>query len=168
MSTNEWQIEFVRNLFWDSAVDLSVKPKRLFLQRAEGKRSIVNSDSILTALKEKYGFTFVELESYSVAEAAMLFNSAEIVVGPHGAGFTNIVFGSPDLKVGELFSQHVSSEFYLLATKIGQKHAFVSEFDTHGRRWNECDLDYSINGECINAEKIQLSENTLKFVEKVT
>jgi hypothetical protein len=51
---------------------------------------------------ESYGFDSYVLEDLSFYEQVDLFSSAEIVVGPHGAGFTNTIFAD-DLTLLELF-----------------------------------------------------------------
>ena len=70
-------------------------------RRRRGKRIIVNEDETFAALKPM-GFHRYDLESMSVADQISLFHRAECVVGPHGAGLTNIVFCRSGTKVIEV------------------------------------------------------------------
>lgn len=54
-------------------------------------RRVVNEAEIIACL-QKCDFEVIELEHQTVAEQVELFASARIIVGPHGAGFTNLVF----------------------------------------------------------------------------
>ena len=65
-------------------------------------------------------FKFEEIlpEQLSVQEQAELFASASAVVGPHGAGLTNIVFCKPQTKVIELFApSYRHSAYWMLANQ---------------------------------------------------
>lgn len=45
-----------------------------------------------------FGFTFVYMEDLSFCEQVSLMAQAEIIVGPTGAAWTNIIFASPGTK----------------------------------------------------------------------
>ncbi len=45
-----------------------------------------------------YGFTAVYIEDYSFHEQVVLVNQAEIIVGPSGAAWTNLVFANENAK----------------------------------------------------------------------
>jgi hypothetical protein len=86
--------------------------RRIYVKR-KWTREIVNEHEINDVLS-KQGFEFFELETMSVAEQIELFSDAEIVVGSHGAGFTNLVFCPPDTKVLELFPSNYVQPHYML------------------------------------------------------
>ncbi|MBD1921548.1 glycosyltransferase family 61 protein [Microcoleus sp. FACHB-831] len=48
---------------------------------------------------KKFGFEQVTLESLSVSDQAALFSSAQVVIAPHGAGLSNVVFCNRGTKV---------------------------------------------------------------------
>jgi len=62
-------------------------PERLYVKRI-GMRKLLNAESIT----EKYGFTTIIPEEYSVAEQIRLFMNAKIVFCPHGANTSNALF----------------------------------------------------------------------------
>ena len=63
---------------------------RIFISR-RGPRSIVNEREVLRALRP-LGFERLRLEGMPLAEQIAVFSRAECVIGPHGAGLTNLAF----------------------------------------------------------------------------
>ncbi|WP_353932382.1 tetratricopeptide repeat protein [Okeanomitos corallinicola TIOX110] len=102
----KWTCDFLQAKFLKtiSGHISSNNQKRIYITRKLAKsRRIINEDEILNLLKS-YGFETVTLESMTVAEQALLFSQAEIIISPHGSGLTNLVFCQPGTKVIELFS----------------------------------------------------------------
>ena len=54
-------------------------------------RRLINEEELLEVL-EKYNFQNYFFEEMTMEEQIDLFSDAEIVIGPHGAGFANILF----------------------------------------------------------------------------
>lgn len=75
---------------------------KIFISRSQATvRKIVNELALSNLLKN-YGFEIVHLEKMAVKEQASLFNQAKVIVGPHGSGFTNLIFCKPGTKVIEI------------------------------------------------------------------
>jgi capsular polysaccharide biosynthesis protein len=79
--------------------------KRLFLRRGSTYRKLLNQTEIERTLTER-NFLPVDLNSMSVEEQIGLFSQAEVVVGPSGAGMTNIMWCEPSARVIVLHSDH--------------------------------------------------------------
>ena len=111
-------------------------PKRLYISRAKAKRRrIVNEDETLKIIS-KYGFTRVFLENISLSTQINLFKNAEIVIGPHGAGFTNLIFANNNLKIVELFHPSYDNNcFFILASILEMKHyhLYGKDYDSKGK-----------------------------------
>jgi capsular polysaccharide biosynthesis protein len=73
---------------------------RIFIAR-RGPRSIVNEREVLRALRP-LGFERLRLEGMPLAEQIAVFSRAECVIGPHGAGLTNLAFCRPGTQVIEI------------------------------------------------------------------
>jgi capsular polysaccharide biosynthesis protein len=66
--------------------------KRIYISRAKASnRHIGNEEELLIILK-KHDFETVFLEGLSVRRQAELFQNAEAIIAPHGAGLTNLIF----------------------------------------------------------------------------
>lgn len=90
-------------------------PRRLYISRRRASaRRIVNEDDFQPVL-EKYGFTTIALESFSVAQQIHLFRNAEAVLAPHGAGLANLAFCKPGAWIGEITAPHLPPCYRLLA-----------------------------------------------------
>ena len=70
----------------------SPSPKRIFLGRKPGLRTY-NQDEILLALSD-YDFTCVYLEDLNFNQQVKIMANAEIIVGPTGAAWTNLIFAN--------------------------------------------------------------------------
>jgi Glycosyltransferase 61 len=80
------------------------KPQRIYISRSDAsRRRIVNEEEVMTLLKG-YGFEKILLSPLNFKEQAEFFLSAEAVVGPHGAGFSHLVFCKPKTPFLEIFS----------------------------------------------------------------
>lgn len=96
--------KFLRSNFLRSSLDL--KPERLlYITRRDAlTRRVLNETDVIDCLGQ-FGFEVTELGNRSVAEQARLFASARIIVGPHGAGFTNLVFAKGGTAVIEFMPE---------------------------------------------------------------
>lgn len=66
--------------------------KRIYISRSDASiRSVVNEVDLIIAL-DALQFEAVCLTDLSLIDQARLFSEADLVVGPHGAGMTNVVF----------------------------------------------------------------------------
>lgn len=130
----------------DSEID---HPRRVYVSRAGAReRRVYNKTAVLDVLGA-YGFESYRLEEISVAEQVQLFANAEVVVGPHGAGLSNLVY-SEDVTVVELFGDNVKQNFSRIAEAAG--------FDYHRL---QCRQD----GPDINVDISRLREVLEKAVE---
>mgnify|MGYP005863210979 CR=1 FL=1 len=83
-------------------------------------RRVVNEDEVMDLLSE-YGFKRYHLEHRSLEENATLFNEADVVVGAHGAGLSDIVFCT-DSSVVELFGARVKYPYRDIAAELGLEY----------------------------------------------
>jgi len=81
--------------------------ERLWVSRGGARdRRLLNEDEVVSFL-EGYGIRPVDPGALEVSEQARLFARAELVIGGHGAGLTNILFCAPGSVVLELFAEGV-------------------------------------------------------------
>lgn len=83
--------------------------------RARMRRAL--NEHELAPLLDEYGFEVYNLEEMSMAEQIQLFRHGDMVISPHGAGLSNIVYCQPNTKVIELlhdrFDQGMTSYWSL-------------------------------------------------------
>ncbi|WP_440989450.1 glycosyltransferase family 61 protein [Haloarchaeobius baliensis] len=105
------------------------RPDRLYVSRENTPmRRVVNRNALEMVLDE-YGVRVVKPEERSVTEQVRLFRDAEVVVAPHGAGLTNLVFGS-ELTVVSLFGDDHHPVYYAMAEQLDHEFAcLVCEAD---------------------------------------
>ncbi|HEY9696909.1 MAG TPA: glycosyltransferase 61 family protein [Trichocoleus sp.] len=111
----DWVIQFLRKniLSQEINIDSSKYPKYFYITRlgAPNARRVVNEADVMDLLSQ-YGFEFVTLDTLPVVEQARLFANAEMIVAPHGAGLTNLIFCQPGTKVVEIFSPFYGMRSY--------------------------------------------------------
>lgn len=80
-------------------------PTRLYLTRGDrpNTRRYVQEAALWPHL-ERLGFVRLDPGRLTVQEQINRFSAAEVIVSPHGAGLTNMVFAKPGVRVLELFA----------------------------------------------------------------
>jgi capsular polysaccharide biosynthesis protein len=92
--------------------------KRLLIARKGLTRKFHNLEQVEASLSI-YGFQTIYLEGMSGADQILLFQSAEFIIGAHGAGLSNLLFCEPGTKVIELMpSVEFRSYFWFIAQKL--------------------------------------------------
>lgn len=95
---------------------------RIYISRT-GRRRILN-ESVLTAMLAKYGFEIIEDKPRSIAEQVSIYKNASVIIGPHGASFTNCIWCEPGTHLIELFSANYRPNFFkYLATVMNMTYS---------------------------------------------
>ena len=85
----------------------------------------------MTALRP-YGFQAYCLESLPVEAQLRLFSESAVVIGPHGAGFANMIACAPSSAIIELLPRPGNySHYYAMADQLDLKHGHLlaTDFD---------------------------------------
>ncbi len=98
----------------------SFAPNIFISRRKALGRRIINENEVIEALKP-LGFSTYILEDMSYIEQVKLFAQAKIIVAPHGAGLTNLLFADNPI-ILELFGSYVGNEFANLSRGLGFKY----------------------------------------------
>ena len=100
---------------------------RILISRGEERRwwrrAIANQQEVEAGLAE-LGFRAYRLGEMPVAGQARLFADAEVIVGAHGAGLTNMLYSTRAL-VLELFGRNVRPHFFRLAHVLGLPYRYL-------------------------------------------
>ncbi len=93
--------EFLPHVPWDG------RTRRIFIDRSDAATRRVTNLEALRPHLERNGVEIVQLKGLSLLEQIELFQQAELVIGNHGAGLTNIAFCRPGTKVVQLIPQNM-------------------------------------------------------------
>ncbi len=96
--------------------------RRVFISRARAaRRQLLNEDEIRRVL-EPAGFERVLMEELPFAGQVALMRETAVLVAPHGAGLTNMIFCPPGAHVVEFADlSFPNPNFYALASALGHQ-----------------------------------------------
>ena len=121
VSACQWlRNKILSNILSKASNDTSFSTKVFISRRKALGRRIKNEDEVLKTL-EPLGFAAYILEKMSYIEQVKLFAQAKVIVAPHGAGLTNLIFADHPI-ILELFGAYVGREFANLARGMGYKY----------------------------------------------
>jgi hypothetical protein len=98
---------------------------RIYISRNDADERRVQNESELMRKLSALGFKKYELSNLSVSNQVRLFQNAEIIVAPHGAGLINIIYNKNkgDLSVIELIPEDdIRLQYVTLCSQLGIRH----------------------------------------------
>lgn len=106
----EWLIFSLKEKFSSYSMKFEAS-ERVYIDRSD---SIYNHCKLINNIEiakylEKYNFKSYQVSKLNFFEQIYLFNNAKIIIGPHGAAFTNIIFSNKGLKLVELIPNNHKS-----------------------------------------------------------
>lgn len=113
----------VNNLKNFQTMDIPFSPNILISRKKANCRRVINEKELNESLAKR-GFQSYVLEDLDFPTQVKLFSGAEIVVAPHGAGLTNMIFSKNPI-ILEFFGEPPSYFFYTLSKGFGFKHGFL-------------------------------------------
>jgi len=123
----KWSCNFLRESFLLGQEATKVdRLERIYISREKAAyRRVLNEAEVIRILND-LGFVVVSFEKLSVVEQAAVMSSAKVVVSPHGAGLTNLVFCSQGCKVIELFApNYVNPCYRALCDMVGLEYWYL-------------------------------------------
>lgn len=123
----KWAPDFYKQFIKNEKKENS--PEKIYISRAKAKKRNIINEKELAELLIKKGFTTIYSEDLSINQQIELFYNAKIIVAPHGAGLSNLVFSQKNLKVIEIMQpDYLQSCFEVISAIIGcEYHKFFSE-----------------------------------------
>ena len=106
----EWSIFFLREKFLKFQKKFNAS-KKIFIDRSDSlynRCKLINNQEVINFLENK-GFKSYQVSKLDFFEQIYLFNNAEVIISPHGAALTNIIFSEPNLKLFELIPDNHGS-----------------------------------------------------------
>jgi hypothetical protein len=105
--------------------DKNKEKNKIYISRKNADcRRVVNREDIYNVLR-KNDFKVVRLETMPYSEQVSLLSSSDFIIGPHGAGLSNILY-SDDAKVLELFSPvRIRPHYFMLSKSLGHTYDYL-------------------------------------------
>jgi capsular polysaccharide biosynthesis protein len=112
---------FLRDKIKKQITPFTNAKNRIFISRR--KTRIVENENEIMNLLQKLNFKLIRCENLSFEEQIKTFYNAEIIIAPHGAGLTNLIFAGEEAKVLELRSPNYFGRcYYYLSNHLGFKY----------------------------------------------
>lgn len=118
--------------------------ERIYVSR-KGRRKCVNEQEVFALLAAR-GFTFVDDKPRSLSEQIGIFSSAKVIVAPHGAALTNLLWCEEGAQVVELFGETYQPPYYrnLSAFRSLNYHKIGADISDEGH-WSEVNADIMVD-----------------------
>jgi hypothetical protein len=166
-ATDDWIIDFIKSTFEPTKPKDYKKSDFIYISRARStRRKVINEDEV-SHLLIQHGFEIIFAEDYNISEMHYIVSNAKVILGPHGAGMANIVFAKAGTDVIELFSQHISPEYYYFCEKLNLSYHALPCRDGKGNFFYESKLDYKKDFFEINFSDIYVDLKALKKIIEV-
>ena len=119
---------YLRKIFLKSASKKIGKYKKIYIDRSDSQYNhckIINDLEIKKYLENK-GFKIIKLSDCSFIEQISIFKNCNIIIGPHGAGFANLIFCKRKTKVLEIKNIGHPNKVYQKISKYNNlNHQFI-------------------------------------------
>jgi capsular polysaccharide biosynthesis protein len=143
-------LNYVRNTLKKKMLNNKKWPKKIFLKRNSTYRSLTNSQQI-EALLKKQGFEIYDFQNLALKDQIGLFSSADIIIGPSGAHFANMIFCNKKVNVYILISNSKGSNYKYwpnISSLFGIQVEYIIGHATNPKSWN-IHSDFYVNPELI-------------------
>ena len=127
-------MRWLRDKFLKNLPKLPETPRRrLYISRKDSNRQVSNEDEIFKYLAS-LGFEKLVMSKLSVVEQIDAFRTAEIVILPHGAAGTHLLFAPLDCRVIELHSPKWINNCYLsICNSLGLRYRWLIGTETDNK-----------------------------------
>ena len=121
--------------------------KTIYVARTNSARRLAVNEAALIAMLQQQGVRIVVPGSLTVAQQIATFRAARLVIGPHGAGLSNIIGCEPGAHLYELLPSHYANFCYSRLAQTCGLHYWADVFPAakgragpHEQTWR-IDLD---------------------------
>ena len=121
-SYTPWAQRFFQNSFVPIKDHKLLNSNRIYISRNKSNRRRITNEDDLVDLIKPYGFRKVYLEDLSLTEQASLFYLSKVIISPHGAGLSNVVFCRPQTKIMEIFSPYYGTASFYGCVRTGVEY----------------------------------------------
>lgn len=106
----------------------NTKRKKYYLSRNQTIIRSISNEQDLINLIDKYGFEIIQTENKTLNEQIQLFSECDILISPHGAGLTNMLFmpkGSKIIEIGHAQIEQQPLCYWQLANQLNHDYNYI-------------------------------------------
>jgi capsular polysaccharide biosynthesis protein len=104
----------------------------IIIKRSESYRSVLNHDVLLETAKNRYPIEWKVFDSLSVEDTVTLFSKASVIIAPHGAGLTNMLFSPKGITIIEFMDvQDPNLCYWHLSEMLGNRYFMIPSYTTN-------------------------------------
>lgn len=128
LSTDRFRPELLRLVQDACGPGSDLQPwRRVYISRDRASRRRLRNEEELWPLLEANGFERVHMEELSFEAQVGLMRETSVLVAPHGAGLTNMVFCAPGTRIVEIADlSFPNPNFYALSSALGHQYRLVA------------------------------------------
>lgn len=121
------EISWLREYIFNKLSIIPKSEKKYYISRNDANQRRINNESDLINLLKEQDFEILELTKYSFIEQVKIFSQAKVIIAPHGAGMTNMIFTPSDCNIIELApNDQVNHCFWLLSNVLNLDYYFIT------------------------------------------
>jgi hypothetical protein len=146
--------------------------ERVYISREKASvRRVLNEDQIISLLR-KYNFNILQMEDYSWIQQVQMISHSKIIVAPHGAGLSNILFLKNKAHILELLpvrlNNTINTCYYNLSVALDHKYYYqLRSFQDKAGVPDGGDSNYSIDIVELEANIISLLNNSINATPSI-
>jgi hypothetical protein len=141
---NKTDLVLLRDTLSSTAIKTDDNKRRIYIAR-KARRRLTNEAEVIKVLKE-FNFEIIEDTPKTVAQQVALYSSAGVIIGPHGASYTNMVHCKPGTILIELFPGNYYPDYYrYLSYAMDLKYFAIFEDDIQETHYRNVDKDITID-----------------------
>jgi hypothetical protein len=137
-----WAVEFIRDLFAPLIEPAPGKVKGVYLARGKTVWRRVRNEDEVSELLQRRGIETLDFSKCSFEDQVRIMAGADIIVAPHGAALSNIVFARKGTRVLEIFGSPENQKCYWMLAEQRQMiyHYCLADRIESSDDLNRCDL----------------------------
>jgi capsular polysaccharide biosynthesis protein len=145
-----WVCEWLRKRFPFARPS---RGRRIYVSRRDATQRLLANEEELIAALEQLDVEPVVTSELEWEEQIALFSECDLIVGPHGAGLSNVVFCHAGVRVIEIFSpEHVYGAYWGVTDQIGGRYWYIvgsKLADSTGRNLAGDVADFTVDPEQV-------------------
>lgn len=124
-------LEIIRNISSVMTENVEQSLEKIIYIKRKIIRTVNNDEILVDMLRRKFGEQFVVFEGGSVREQQALFSEAKLIVSPHGAGLTNMIFSKNTTVIEFSLEPNVNRCFEHIAAALGHRHYYFNDMTSY-------------------------------------